>query len=101
MPVAADYVGRKVPSVPITPTSRKTYRKMAVSSVDSPRSVLKNSYMENTELHEAAERASKGIIDPEAAQRARKRMDETREKLRKKLGTVDLAVPLVREDRDE
>ena len=57
--------------------------------------------MEDNELKAAVERAANGIYDPEAAKRARKRMDETREKLRKKLGIVNLAVPLIRESRDQ
>jgi hypothetical protein len=57
--------------------------------------------MEDNELNAAVERAANGIYDPEAAKRARKRMDETREKLRKKLGIVNLAVPLIRESRDQ
>jgi hypothetical protein len=35
--------------------------------------------MDNRELQAAVERAASGIPDPEAAARARKRMDETRE----------------------
>jgi hypothetical protein len=61
----------------------------------------KNTDMENSELRAAAERAAQGIQDPEAAARARKRMDETRERLKKRLGVVNLVVPLLRELRDQ
>jgi hypothetical protein len=56
--------------------------------------------MDNTELHETVERAANDMRDPEAAARARRHMDEMRDKLRKRLGIVDYAVPLVREFRD-
>jgi hypothetical protein len=57
--------------------------------------------METTELKEAAERAANGTYDPEARQRALRRMKETLEALKKRMGEVDLVVPLVREARNE
>jgi hypothetical protein len=53
------------------------------------------------ELHEAAERAASGVRDAETARRARNRMDENRKEVRKRVGEVALAVPFVRELRDE
>jgi len=57
--------------------------------------------METTELKDAAERAAKGEYDPRARRRALDRMKQTREALKKRLGEVDLVVPLLREVRDE
>ena len=54
-----------------------------------------------TELHEAAENAAKGIRDPAAMKKARDRMDEAREALRRKVGVLDVAQELIREGRDE
>ena len=53
------------------------------------------------ELQEAADRAAKGIHDPEAMRRACERMDRSREEVRKRLGTLNVAVGLIREIRDE
>ena len=53
------------------------------------------------ELEEAADRAAKGIRDPEAMQRACERMDRMREELRQRSGELNVAVDLVREIRDE
>jgi hypothetical protein len=52
------------------------------------------------ELQERAERASQGVVDPEARRMARLRMDRMREMFRRKHGEVNLAVELIREARD-
>ena len=52
------------------------------------------------ELQEAAERASAGVRDPEAMQRAAKSMDALREEIRRKHGILDIAVPAIHELRD-
>jgi hypothetical protein len=52
------------------------------------------------EMQERAERAAKGIRDPEDARRACERMDRMREELRQKVGELDIAVELIREARD-
>ena len=57
--------------------------------------------METTELKEAAERAVNGTHDREARERALRRMQETRETLKQRMGEVDLVVPLLREARNE
>jgi hypothetical protein len=57
--------------------------------------------MEITILREAAERAANGTVDPEARKRALERMTETRKALEKRMGKVDLVVPMIREARDE
>jgi hypothetical protein len=53
------------------------------------------------ELQEAAEKAAKGIRDPEALKKAAERMDRIREAIRKEHGILDIGVPAVRELRDE
>jgi hypothetical protein len=52
------------------------------------------------ELEEAVDRLIKKIRDPEAARRARERMDRMREELAQRIGTVEVAVELIREARD-
>jgi hypothetical protein len=53
------------------------------------------------EMQERAERAVKGIRDPEDARRACERMDRMREELRQRLGETDIAVELIREARNQ
>ncbi len=53
------------------------------------------------ELQEAADRVAAGIRDPEAARRSCQQMDKMREEIRKKHGLLDIAVPAIREFRDE
>ncbi len=52
------------------------------------------------ELKEAIERLMKGIRDSEATRRACERMDRTREEIAKRIGTVDVAVELIRDARN-
>jgi hypothetical protein len=52
------------------------------------------------ELQEAAERAAKGIRDPEAMGRACERMDRIREEIFRKHGLLDIGLPAIRELRD-
>jgi hypothetical protein len=53
------------------------------------------------ELEEACDRIMRRERDPEAMRRAAERMDRMREEMRQRVGTVDLAVQLIRETRDE
>lgn len=53
------------------------------------------------EVQLAIDRVLKGVRDPEAMLRAANRMDRMREEMRQRVGNVDLAVPLIRETRDE
>jgi hypothetical protein len=53
------------------------------------------------ELRERAERAARGLIDPETRRIARERMDRMREDFRRRHGEVNLAVELIREARDD
>ena len=54
-----------------------------------------------TELQEAADRAAKGIRDPEAMRKALRRLNATREEIRNRVGTLDVAVDLIRSARDQ
>jgi hypothetical protein len=53
------------------------------------------------ELAEVITRARIGIRDAEAAKKAAERMDRMREELKKKIGTVEAAVELIRDVRDQ
>jgi hypothetical protein len=53
-----------------------------------------------SELQARAERAARGIIDPEARRIARVRMDRMREEFRRRHGEVNVAVDLIHEARD-
>ena len=53
------------------------------------------------ELHEAIAQLSSGKRDPEAMRKAAERMDKMREELRQKIGTVDIAVELIRDARNQ
>ena len=52
------------------------------------------------ELQEAADRAARGVRDPEVMRRACERMDRMREEIRQKHGVLDIGVPAIRELRD-
>jgi|GEM_PF-3364503 len=51
------------------------------------------------ELNDVIARVQAGVVDSQAAQTATERMDQMREELRKKVGTLDLAVELIRDAR--
>ena len=53
------------------------------------------------ELQAAVERLVTGIRDPEAMDKACERMDRMREELREKIGTVEVAVDLIHDARDQ
>jgi Tfp pilus assembly ATPase PilU len=52
-------------------------------------------------LQAAVDRVLKGVRDAEAMRQAAERMDRMREEMRQRVGNVNLAVPLIRETRDE
>lgn len=54
-----------------------------------------------TELQEAIEKAREGRRDAETMRKASERLDQTREEMRRKVGVVDIAVPSIRELRDQ
>lgn len=53
------------------------------------------------ELEEAVERLRTGARDPEAAKASLAILEREREELRKKIGTVEVAVDLIRDARDQ
>lgn len=53
------------------------------------------------ELHAVIDRIRNGVEDPNAAKQALARLSREREELRKKIGTVDVAVELIRDARDQ
>jgi hypothetical protein len=53
------------------------------------------------EVQAAIDRALEGGRDPGSMRRAAERMDRMREEMRARVGNVNLAVPLIRETRDE
>jgi hypothetical protein len=53
-----------------------------------------------TELQEAADKAAKGIRDPEEARKACEEMDRISEEIRQRHGVLDIGVPAIRELRD-
>lgn len=55
----------------------------------------------NPELNEALSRRMKGVRDPVAARNACERMDRMREEIKKRVGTVEVAVDFIRELRDQ
>ena len=65
-----------------------TVEKMAVINVDP-------------EVQAAIDRALEGVRDPDSMRQAAERMDRMREEMRARVGNVNLAVPLIREIRDE
>jgi hypothetical protein len=52
-------------------------------------------------MQQRAERAARGMIDPEARRIARERMDRMREEFRGRHGELNLAVELIREARED
>ena len=55
----------------------------------------------NPEVQAAIDRALEGVRDPDSMRQAAERMDRMREEMRARVGNVNLAVPLIREVRDE
>jgi hypothetical protein len=52
------------------------------------------------DLQDAAEKAAKGIRDPEEAKKACEEMDRIREEIRAKHGVLDIGVSAIRQLRD-
>jgi hypothetical protein len=53
------------------------------------------------ELQAAAEKAAKGVRDPEEMRKAAEEMDHISEEIRKRQGILDIGVPAIRELREE
>jgi hypothetical protein len=51
-------------------------------------------------LRQAAERAAKGVRDPEAMRQACERMDRISEQIRKRHGVLDIGTPAIRALRE-
>jgi hypothetical protein len=51
-------------------------------------------------MQRAADRAAKGIRDPEEMRRASESMDRIREEIRRRHGTLDIGLAAIRELRD-
>jgi hypothetical protein len=52
------------------------------------------------ELQRAADRAAKGVRDPEAMRKACEHMDRISEEIRRKHGVLDIGTPAIHELRD-
>jgi hypothetical protein len=52
------------------------------------------------ELQAAAERAARGLRDPEEVRQACEEMDRIREEIRRQHGVLDIGVPAIRELRE-
>ena len=65
-----------------------TVEKLAVINVDP-------------EVQAAIDRALEGVRDPDSMRQAAECMGRMREEMRARVGNVNLAVPLIRETRDE
>ncbi|HQU44018.1 MAG TPA: hypothetical protein PK867_14460 [Pirellulales bacterium] len=52
-------------------------------------------------LQEQMEKVAKGIRDPQEMRQALENMNRTREELRQRTGTVDVAVNLIRDARNQ
>lgn len=64
----------------------------------SPNSLIPPQIM--AELQAAADRAAKGLRNPEMMAKACERMDQLREEIRRTHGILDIGVPAIRELRD-
>lgn len=53
------------------------------------------------ELQTIMNMLARGVRDPELARKARERMDRQREELRQQIGTVEVALDLIRDARDQ
>ena len=81
---------------------------LAAVPIDSPPPISNNTAMTTEtlptakqELDQAIARLLTGVRDPEAGRKAREDMDRMREETRKRIGTVEVAVDLVRDARDQ
>ncbi len=51
------------------------------------------------ELQDAMDRVVRGVRDPEVGRKAREEMDRMREETRQRVGTIEVAVDLIRDAR--
>jgi hypothetical protein len=89
------------------PAARELLAEIRAGLVDRCWISLNNSNMSTTavksdalrKLDEAIDRLIRGERDPEAMRKACEEMDAAREELRQRIGTVDVAVDLIRDAR--
>jgi hypothetical protein len=65
-------------------------------SIDAP-----PTKMDTNDLEQAIARLVSGVRDPVVGQRAREEMDRMREETRKRIDTVEVAVELIRDARNQ
>jgi hypothetical protein len=80
----------------LCPADRIRVEDQIMATIEKPAAITAD-----PEVEVAVDRVLKGIRDPEAMRREAERMDRMREEMRLRVGNVDLAVPLIRETRDE
>jgi hypothetical protein len=71
----------------------------ATTTTDGTRPPIPAALM--AEMEAAIDRVLRGIRDPEDMREAAERMDRDREAMRQRVGEVEIAVDLIRENRDE
>ncbi|HQU43538.1 MAG: hypothetical protein B7Z73_01845 [Planctomycetia bacterium 21-64-5] len=74
---------------------RRAEAENSCMSIDTPTKADATS-----ELQQAIERMMAGVRDPEVGRQARDDMDRMREETQKRVGTVEVAVDLIRDARD-
>lgn len=67
----------------------------SIMSIHSPQSDVM------ARMQEAADKAAKGIRDPEAAKKAAENMDRISEEIRRQQGVLNISVPYLRESRNQ
>jgi hypothetical protein len=81
-----------------------------MSHIDQPHPASDNEWMATETLphdevmarmQEAADKAAKGIRDPEAMRKACESMDRISEEVRRRHGILDIGTPAIREVRDQ
>ena len=82
--------------VQLFPVDRMPKERETMATVEKPPLITTD-----PELQAAVDRVLNGVRDPEVMQQAAKRMDRMREEMRRRVGNVNLAVPLIRATRDE
>ncbi len=80
------------------PRTRKEMREL-IQSKNPNAEPIPEQYWE--ELDRAWQRALSNVRDPEVMRQAAERMDRLREQIYKREGLLDIAVPFLRESRDE
>jgi len=69
--------------------------------IGSPKNIAPVPSALMAQLQDAADKAAKGIRDPEEAKKACEEIDRIREQIKAKHGVLDIGVQAIRELRDE